>query len=287
MLTRLVALLMWVVHCLPFRSLAPLAWVLGGMMYRLARERRRVGEINLALCFPAWDEPTRTRLLKAHFREMAHVLLEYGYCWFASADRMRRLVRLEGLEHFEALGGRPAILMIGHMTGLELAGIRLSADVPVVTMFTRQKHRGLDAFIERKRLRFNTGIMMSRQEGIRPAIRAMKRGYRLYYLPDQDVGLKESVFVPFFGVPAATISGMSRLARLADAVVLPLTLVREPGAYCLRIEPPLSGYPTEDELADALRMNRELEARIRSHPAQYFWLHKRFKTRPEGEAGIY
>lgn len=279
--------LMWLIHWLPFRCIGWISRPLGSLLYLFAGERRRVGALNLALCMPELDEAARTDLLKAHFREMAHVLLEYGYCWFAPTERMRRLVKVDGLEQLTALGETPAILFTGHMTGLELAGIRLSIDVPVVTMFTRQKHRGLDQYIESKRLRFNTGIVISRQDGIKPAIRALKRGYRLYYLPDQDLGTKESVFVPFFGVPAATITSLSRLAAVTRSAVLPLSLARERDGYRLTIEPPLANYPSPDLEVDAARMNQELELRIRRQPAHYFWLHKRFKTRPTGEPKYY
>ncbi len=272
---------------LPFRVVTALGWVFGQLIARLPTSRRHIGEVNLRLCLPDWSEADRRRLLRQHFVAMVQMLLEYGYCWFASQERLRRLVRIKGLEHLRALDGRNVILMMPHFTGLDLAGLRVSLETPVVSIYSVQKDPWLDAFFRAKRLRFGTGIIFARQQGTRPTLRALKDGYRLYYLPDQDFGLRDSVFVPFFGVQAATIGGLSRMAAVTKAAVLPCYPRREADGYTLVIEPPLENFPSDDLVADATRMNAVIEAQARRQLHQYFWLHKRFKSRPPGEADFY
>jgi Kdo2-lipid IVA lauroyltransferase/acyltransferase len=285
-MTYAVISLMWLLHWLPYRVVYVLGGWTGLLIHVFALERRRVGRINLRLCFPEWSEAERRRLLRAHFREVGRILLEYGWCWFASAEQLRKLVRVEGLEHLTALGDRPAILFSGHFTGLELAGFRLAADVPVVDIYTNQKLKSLNEWMLNRRRRFGS-LLLSRQEGIRPVLKALKQGYRLYYFPDQDLGPRDSLFIPFFGVPAATIDGMSRLAKVSGAAVLPCFFSRERDALVVRIEPPLTDFPSDDVEADTRRAVALLEQKVLAIPAQYFWLHKRFKTRPSGEQNVY
>ena len=284
---KLLVGMVWLLSWLPFRVTAALGWLLGQLIARLPSSRRRIGERNLALCLPELDASGRRQLLRRHFVTMVQMLLEYGYCWFASPERLRRLMRIEGLAHLRALDGRPVILMMPHFTGLDLAGLRISMETPVVSIYSRQKDEWLDAFFRARRLRLGTGIILSRQQGTRAVIRALRDGYRLYYLPDQDFGHRDSVFVPFFGVHAATITGLSRMAAVAGAAVLPCYPRRERDGYTLVIEPPLADFPTQDAAADAARMNAVIEAQVRRQSHQYFWLHKRFKSRPPGEADVY
>ncbi|WP_374357281.1 lysophospholipid acyltransferase family protein [Chitinimonas sp.] len=287
MIVRLVATILWLCHWLPFRITAAIGCLLGRLLYQLARSRRRVGEINLRLCFPDLPKVERDALLKQHFVAICQMFLEYGYCWFSSRERLKRIMPIEGLEHLHALDGKPVILCMPHFTGLDLAGLRISLETPVVSIYSKQKDAGLDGYVEQKRLRFDTGIILSRQAGIRPALKALKQGYRFYYLPDQDFGPRDSVFAHFFGVPAATITGLSRLAKASGAAILPCYPRRESNGYTLVIEPALCGYPSDDQLSDAEQMNRVIEAQVLKQPSQYFWLHKRFKTRPEGESYLY
>jgi KDO2-lipid IV(A) lauroyltransferase len=284
---KLLVGLVWLLSWLPFRALSALGWLAGQLIASLPSSRRHIGEVNLRLCLPAWTPAQRRRLLRRHFVAMVQMLLEYGYCWFAPPERLRRLMRIEGLEHLKALEGRPVILMMPHFTGLDLAGLRISMETPVVSIYSRQKDAWLDEFFRTRRLRLGTGIIFSRQQGTRSVIRALRDGYRLYYLPDQDFGHRDSVFVPFFGVPAATIGGLSRMAAVTKAAVLPCYPRREADGYTLVIEPPLAGFPSDDLVADATRMNAVIEAQARRQLHQYFWLHKRFKSRPPGEADFY
>lgn len=284
---RLLIGLVWLLSWLPFRVISALGWLLGSLIYLLPTSRRHIGAVNLRLCLPEWSDAERRRLLRAHFVAMVQMLLEYGYGWFASQERLKRLMRIDGLDHLRALDGRNVILMMPHFTGLDLAGLRISLETPVVSIYSVQKDPWLDAFFRAKRLRFGTGIIFARQQGTRPTLRALRDGYRLYYLPDQDFGHRDSVFVPFFGVPAATIAGLSRMAAVGNAVVLPCYPRREANGYTLVIEPPLDNFPSADPVADATRMNAVIEAQARRQLHQYFWLHKRFKSRPPGEPDFY
>ncbi len=283
LLIPFVRLLRW----LPFGVVTGLGMVTGWLMWLPPTRRKRLGRRNLAACFPVMAPAERERLLRRHFIAIAQMFLEYGYGWFGPREQIERLVRIEGLEHLQRLEGRPVILSMPHFTGLDLAGLRLSLAVPVVSVYSGHKDPALDAFMKAKRLRFGTGIVFRRQSGIRPALRALQQGLRLYYLPDQDHGPRDSVFVDFFGVRAATITGLSRIAALAGATVLPCYPRRERDGYTLVIEPPLAGFPSTDLEADARRMNAVIEQQVLKVPHQYFWLHRRFKSRPPGEPPFY
>jgi KDO2-lipid IV(A) lauroyltransferase len=289
-MSRLVFALMWLIHFLPLGAQAAIGNAIGSALYWLIPERRRVTRINLAQCFPRMDPAARERLARAHFRAFTRSLVERGLLWWAPRARIERLIRLEGLEHLRALGGAPAILFVPHFVGLDAGGTRLAIDANVVAMFARQKDPRFARLLARGRTRFGDQRLVSRQEGVRAAIQAMRREKRpLYYLPDLDHGPRNAVFVPFFGVPAATVPGLSRIAKLAGAKVLPCVTRMLPGGggYVLRIEPPWQDFPTDDIEADTRRMNAYIESVALEMPEQYLWMHKRFKTRPPGEARLY
>ena len=289
MLTRLGLALIWLLRFLPLALLAPLGRLVGMVLHPLARERRRVTLKNLELCFPEWSEAKRRAVARRHFQAFARSFLEHGILWWASRRRVLELVRVEGIEHWQAVRGRPVILFAPHFVALDMGGIRITAEYRLVSVYSHQKNAAFDAVLYRGRTRFVMPELYSRQEGIRPVVRAMRRGLPFYYLPDMDFGSRDSVFVPFFGVAAATITGLARIARLADAVVVPAVTRQLPGAqgYELTFYPSWSDFPSGDDVADARRMNAFIEERVREMPEQYFWLHKRFKTRPPGEERFY
>jgi KDO2-lipid IV(A) lauroyltransferase len=202
---------------------------------------------------------------------------------------VERFVRLEGLEHWQAVCGRPVILLAPHFVGLDMGGIRFSVDFQVVSMYSRQKNRRVDELLLHGRTRFGKSRLWCREDGLRPLVKALKERLAFYYLPDQDLGARDSVFVPFFGVKAATVTALPRLAKLGDAVVLPLvTRQLAPGeGYAARFYPAWEDFPSGDLEADVRRMNAFIEERVREMPEQYWWLHRRFKTRPPGESKIY
>jgi KDO2-lipid IV(A) lauroyltransferase len=288
-MTRVAIFLLWLSHFLPLALLAPLGRGLGLMIYALVGERRRVALTNLALCFPQWSEAERRRVARGHFQAFGRSLLEHGLLWWSSKERLQRLIRIEGLEHWQAAAGRPVIWLAPHFVGLDMGGTRIITEWRGVSVYSRQKDPVFDRVLLHGRTRFVTPVLFSRQDGIRPVVRAMRQGLPFYYLPDMDLGERDSVFVPFFGVPAATVTGLSRIARLAGAVVVPAVTRQLPGAagYVLKFYPAWENFPTDDVEADTRRMNAFIEERVLEMPEQYFWLHKRFKTRPPGEPGVY
>jgi KDO2-lipid IV(A) lauroyltransferase len=287
-LSRIIFALMWLLHFLPTRSLAWVGSAVGMAAFWLIAERRHVTRVNLARCFPAMPEEARERLARAHFRAFCRSFLDRALLWWAPRARIERLVRIEGLEHLRALGQAPVVLLAPHFVGLDAGGTRLSCEISAVSMYANQKDRQFSELLRRGRSRFGDQLLVSRQEGIRPTLAAIREGRPFYYLPDHDYGRRGSLFVPFFGVPAATIPALSRIARLAGARVLPcVTRMLPGGGYVLTIEPPWDNFPTGDLLADTRRMNAYIEAKALEMPEQYLWMHKRFKTRPAGEASFY
>ena len=287
--SRLIFFLMWLVHFLPMAVIAAIGNAVGAAAFWLIPERRRVARVNLEKCFPQMDPRERERLARAHFRAFGRSFVERGILWWAPRERVERIVRIEGLEHLRALGGAPAILLVPHFVGLDAGGTRLSCEINAVSMYANQKDAKFNELLMRGRSRFGDQRLLSRQEGIRATLAAMREGRPFYYLPDQDYGRRDAVFVPFFGVSAATVPGLSRIARVAGAKVLPCVTQMLPGGggYVLRFEPPWDNFPTRDVLADTRRMNEYIERRVLEMPEQYLWMHKRFKTRPAGEASFY
>ena len=283
--------LLYLLQKLPFALLHKLADAVGTLAYYAVAPRRRVGAINLRLCFPELDEAERKTLLKAHFRHMAKLVLEYGLYWYAPAAKLKALVRYQDKHHLDQAlaAGEKVILLYPHFTAFELAVYALNQDVPLISMYSHQKNPALDAQILKGRHRYHNVFLIGRTEGLRAIIKQMRTADAPFlYLPDQDFGRKDSLFVNFFGIPTATIAGLSRIAALTGAKVIPAIPTREAdGRVTLRFYPAWENFPGASAEADAQRMNDFIEARVREQPAQYFWLHKRFKTRPEGEAGFY
>lgn len=286
---RLGIFVLWLLHFLPLRLLAGLGNTLGLLLYALARERRNVAAINLKLCFPEIPETERNRMVRANFQAFARSFLERGILWWSGKDRILGLIRVEGREHFEATRGRPTILLVPHFVALDVAGSWMSMQADCVSVYSNQKNAYLNELLKAKRIRFGAQQIYSRQQGLRPIVKALRQGRPLFYLPDQDFAGKDSMFIPFFGIPAATLTSVSRLAQMTGACVLPFIPRMLPNGqgYELRFYPAWDNYPSDDVAADARRVNAFIEDRVREMPEQYFWLHKRFKTRPEGEEKFY
>ena len=286
---RLVLSLSWLLHWLPLPVLARLARGLGSMLYLVGRARRRVALKNLSLCFPQLSVQQQRRIARDHFRSFSQVVLEQGLLWFASDRRFQRLIRVQGMEHWRAVETRPIIWLAPHFAGLDWAGVRLSAERPVASVYSRQNSELLNRMLLKGRNRFNQSVLFSRQDGLRGVVKALRHGTSFYYLPDLDFGRRDALFVPFFGVLAATVTGLSRIAKLTNALVLPVIARQLPGGrgYDVTIYPAWADFPTDDVAADTRRMNAFIEARIEEMPEQYLWTHKRFKTRPAGEPSFY
>ena len=290
-MSRLAIALFWLLHWLPLGLLAPVGRAFGHLLYWLARYRRRIVLTNLKLCFPELDDAARRALARENFALTGRSMLERGLAWWASPQRLRATVRINGLERLQALraAGKPVLLLTPHFIGLDMAGTRLSMEGDFVSVYAQQKDPVFDRWLHHGRSRFNDQLLLSRSDGVRATVKAMKSGRPFYYLPDLDYGRRESIFVPFFGVPAATITGLPRLARLAGAAVMPCVCTMLPGGagYVLELGEPWADFPGDEVEADTLRMNEWIETAVRAMPAQYYWVHRRFKTRPEGEARIY
>jgi len=289
MLTRLALALMWLLRLLPLPLLAATGNGFGRLLYALGRERRSVCQINLARCLPELSAGEREALARRHFQAFARTFLERAILWWGSPVRIKQLVRIEGWQHFETVRGKPLILLAPHFVGLDMGGARLTMEFDMVSIYSRQKNEVFDAALYAGRMRFGRLTLLSRQDGVRPALRAMQAGSPFYYLPDMDYGERDTIFVPFFGVEAATITGVSRLARLAGARVLPCITRMLPGGkgYVVRFLPAWEDYPGANIEADTRRMNAFIEEQVRQMPEQYLWVHKRFKTRPPGEPSWY
>lgn len=289
MLVRLSVFILWLLHFLPFRALVAIGNGGGVLLYHLATKRRQIGDTNLKLCFPDMREAMRKLLLREHFKMFARGLVERCILWWSSEERISSLIRVEGIEHFEAIKGQPAILLTPHFVGMDAGGQWVAQQVDTVCMYANQKSVYLTQLLKDKRARFRNQRLFARQEGLRPIIKGMRDNLPFIYPPDQDQGVKDGAFIPFFGVPAATMTSLPRIAQMTGAKVVPcITRVLPGGAgYVLTFYPAWENYPSGDDIADARRMNEFIEQRVLEMPEQYFWLHKRFKTRPEGEASYY
>ena len=291
---RLGLLVLRLLHALlPFPALGALGSWLGGLLYYLAGDRRHIARTNLDLCFPDWSEAERKRVLKAHFRALGRAFVQDTVSWWGNRAEVARQTRIEGMEHYQAQAGKPVIWLAPHFVGLNVGGVRVTAEfAPIVSLYSRLKNPHLDRVMLNARTRFTgngrESEMYSRHDGIKPVIRAIRKGLPFYYLPDLDFGRKDAVFDTFFGVPAATVTGLSRLAKATGAVVVPCITRQQGSGYVTRFYPAWDNFPSGDVAADTRRMNAFIEDRVREMPEQYYWLHRRFKTQQDGKkASLY
>ncbi len=282
---------LWCFHWLPLSWQAAFGQGLGGLLWRLAVSRRRITLRNLALCFPELTQEARERLGREVFGWYCRSVLERGLLWFAPVARLRRLIRVEGDPGFADRHPGPVMWLVPHFMGLDVAGVATQLNIRrgLASIYQAQSNPVIDAAMRRARLRHGNTEIFARGEGARPLLRAVRQGYGFFNLPDMDFGGRDAEFVPFFGVPASTLVAPSRMARSLGMAVQPVLAQMLPGGqgYLVRYLPPLEGFPTDDPIADARRLNGWIEAQVRECPAQYFWVHKRFKTRPPGEPGLY
>ncbi len=278
--------LWWLVSWLPMPVIRALGTGLGFIGFWIIRKRRNVGLLNLRLCFPEKTEAERRLILRKHFCELFITGLDYGLLFTASAARLKRLIKFRNFNHLEKFyEQRPVILLAPHFLALDIGGNRVTVDIAGYTMFSEPRNVYFGEKLKAARMRFlklSGGEIFSRQEGLRSIVKKMKQNkWPFYYLPDQDMDEKSSVYVPFFAHPTcATLDTLPKLAKLADAVVIPMATYREGNHYVVEFCPAWEDYPTGDTVADVARMNRAIEAMILKHPEQYLWMHKRFKTQP-------
>ncbi|WP_295386349.1 lipid A biosynthesis acyltransferase [uncultured Thiodictyon sp.] len=275
---------------LPFPLLWALGQGLGRLGYHLAPDRREVARRNLAACLPDTPTAQRERILRAHFGWLGVASLTQSVVWGASRARLKRLVRIRNREFIDSCiaAGRPVIVLVPHFVGLELGGAAFTGLVHAgVYMYQKIRDPVVDLQVMRARRQYGS-VSIERSDDLRGLIREVRRGTPFFYLPDQDGG-RRGIFVPFCGVPASTVPMLGRFAAMAGAVVIPTFARYLPWGRGLELDfdPPLEPFPTGDRAADSSLMNRAIETRIRTMPEQYFWVHRRFKTRPPGEPPFY
>ena len=287
----LLAALLWLLHFLPLPLLAWFGRRLGDLLYGFGPDRRRVATINLRLCFPDLGEAERATLAREHFRLLGRSLLERAIFWWAPRARIERLVQVKGEQHVrDALAaGQPVMLLAPHFLGLDAGGVAVTMRFDIVSIYASQSNPVFDRLLLGGRSRFGDQLLLSRQDGARATVKAMKAGRPFYYLPDMNARRRDGIFVPFFGVQASTVTGLPRLAKAAGARVIPCVTRILPGGQGYEVEfgAAWPDYPSDDVTADTARMNAWIESAIRAMPEQYYWVHRRFKTRPLGESRIY
>jgi len=280
---------LWCLSQLPYTWQLALGTGIGKLFLRLAPARRRIAATNLALCFPELSASERERILQQAFCSMGIGVLEMALGWWAPARRLRPLAHISGLEHLQqALEyGKGVILLSAHFTTLEIGGRLLALQAPFQVMYREHKNAAFEQVMKQARSK-HFGKAIPRGD-LRGLLNSLQQNRPVWYAPDQDYGREQSIFVPFFNIPAATITATSRLARISGARVVPFFQTRLPGAqgYQLTLYPSLEGFPGASVEADSQRINALIEARIREQPGQYLWAHRRFKTRPKGETEVY
>jgi len=283
--------LLWLVVQLPYPLLLKLGRALGALMLLGAKSRRQIAARNLELCFPELSASERARLLRENFASSGIAFFEMAMSWWWPRARLARLAHVEGLEHLQAAQreGQGAILMSLHFTTLEIGAALLGQRHTIDGMYREHKNPLFDYIQRSGRERHNRDATAIEREDVRAMLKVLRAGRAIWYAPDQDYGRKQSIFVPLFGIPAATVTATSKFARLGKARVIPFTQQRlaDGSGYRLTIHPPLADFPGESEEADCLRVNQWIEQAVRACPEQYLWAHRRFKTRPEGEAKLY
>lgn len=275
-----------ILSMIPIPIINKIGDVLGIITYHILSERRKIGLLNLKLCFPEWSEEKRDALIREHFKELFKSGLVYGLMFFATAEKLRKIIKIRGLENFTNINDKsPTILIAPHFLALDIGANRLTLETPGYSVYAEQRNKYLTDAIKTARLRFikdNGGEIFSRQEGLRTIVRKMKQTLiPFYYLPDQDMDEKNSVYVPFFAHPVcATLDTLPKLVKLTGAKVLSVATYREGNNYVVELSKPWENYDISDTTHAVAEMNRYIELMILKHPSQYLWLHKRFKTQP-------
>lgn len=281
----------WLLHWLPLGLQDFIGRGLGGLLWHLGRSRRHVALRNLSLCMPRLNAIERESMAREHFALIGRSLLERGLLWFAPAERLKRLIQVRGDIELATRSDRPVMWILPHFVGLEWVApaLTLFQTQPVVDIYQPQSNPVLDAQVIRGRLRFGKVSLISRADGIRPVMRLIRDGCGFVNAPDMDFGPKDSTFVSFFGVPTCTLLAPAKMARSLNMIVQPIVVTLLPGGDGIDVHfgDPLPNYPTDDPVADAQTFNHWLEDQIWQQPAQYFWVHRRFKTRPPGTTPLY
>ena len=279
----------WLVTRSPHRFRLAVGSAIGTLGYHLADDRRHIVTVNLELCYPEKSDAEREQMVRDEFRSVGMSLIETCFAWLQPPSRMVGLFDMHGIEHVKAAAeeGRGVILLGMHMATLDVSGVGLSRELTLDVMYRRHKNPLMEAFMTRGRERLYPSAI--ERGDVKQVIRNLRKGHVVWYGPDQDYGRKHSVFAPFFGVQAASITATARIAKITKSPIIVFYQFRKPDGtgYELHFEPLTETFPVEDDVENATIVNQQIERAIRIHPDQYWWLHRRFKTRPEGEARPY
>ncbi len=278
----------WLVAQLPFGIQMQIGKFLGWLMKKTSARRRHIAQTNLTLCFPEKSERQRNDILDRNFESLGIAIMETCISWFQPISRLKHRIQIEGLEYLEKASAenKGVILLGAHYTTLEIAGKLLDPFADFDALYRQHKNPVFDYVMYISRLRYCKDVI--ERGNMRAMIRSLKKGNTIWYAPDQNYGAEHSVFVTFFNIPAATITATSRLATMTKSPVVPFSHQRiNNREYLLRIHPPLQDFPSGDDIEDTQRINHWIEDQVRQMPEQYLWTHRRFKTRPEGEASLY
>jgi len=288
MLSRSGIVFMRLLGRLPLGWVRALGWALGCVLYVLAVPRRQIASTNLRLCFAHKSRHQIRVLTFRTFVHFAQAWLDRGWLWHGAPTLLRQRLDLSGAVG-ELQGPAPVVIFAPHFVGLDAGWTALTQQLPrhFTTIYTHQSNKILDAWILAGRQRFGCARLFDRIGGVKTIVTALRGGDPLYLLPDMNFSVEDSVFVPFYGVSAATVPSLSRFARLGRAKVVPVITRMTPGGYEVQVMPAWPGFPSNDQVADTARMNEHLQSYIDTMPDQYFWVHKRFKVRPPGVAGVY
>ena len=288
MLSRLGLLVLRGLGYLPLSWLRALGTALGALLMVAIPSRRRVVQTNLRVCFPHLSDAARVALARQTFVYFAQAWLDRSWLWHRSAACIQSRVQLSG-EVAALSEATPTVLFAPHFMGLDVGWTALTLNLPLhfTTIFTPQSNAAVDAWVAQGRQRFGQVRLFRREDGVKPIVSALRQHELLYLLPDMNFGPSESIFVPFYGQPAATVPSLSRFAKLGRARVVPVITRMTASGYEVVVHPAWHDFPTDDAEADTATMNQRLEVLINTMPAQYFWVHKRFKTRPPGAPELY
>jgi KDO2-lipid IV(A) lauroyltransferase len=286
---RFILVFLWSLHWLPLPILARIGEGFGSLLFHILKKRRHITLTNLRLCFPAMPEAERKRIAKQHFKFYARSIFERSILWWSSEQRLRKLIRVESSLTMAQIVEKPTIFMCPHFVSLDVAGVAVMLENSLCSIYTPQRNPVFDKALRKGRTRFRPIELFSRAEGVKPILRAMKKKLPFFMLPDMDFGSKDAEFTPFFGVPAATLTALPRIAAAAQAQVIPViaTILPNYQGWKVSFHPAWENYPGTDILQATREMNAFIEQEIVKAPAEYFWAHKRFKTRPLGESTLY
>jgi KDO2-lipid IV(A) lauroyltransferase len=283
--------LMWLLHWLPLPLLGRFGTAIGSLLFVVMRPRRHIALTNLRLTMPELSEAERVAIARRHFQAYSRSVWERAILWWAPESRLKRLITIDpaGEIPVAAMTDKPTILLCPHFVCLDVAGAAIAMEASASSMYVTQKNAAFDQVLRAGRARFKPVKLFTRQDGIKPILRALRDKLPYFMLPDMDFGEKDAEFVPFFGIQAATLTATARIAATTGAQVMPVIATFLPNYQGWRVKfyPVWDNYPGEDMVAATRRMNQFIEERVRESPAEYFWTHKRFKTRPNGEPSLY